>query len=216
MITPRYSTSHLPEAQFEPGSSNRVLKNNLGITSPDEMDKLERESLLLAMEIVAGLFGSDHRFNAADICKIHKTWLGGIYAWAGDYRQVNVSKGDFTFAMARHIPTLMQGFEKGVLHDFTPCRFESYEKLAEAIAIVHAELLLIHPFREGNGRVARMLAALMAMQAGLPPLDFRAMTGRGNNDYIKAVQAGAARDYAPMKKIFKAVIRNSLRARERR
>ena len=30
--------------------------------------------------------------------------------------------------------------------------------VAEALAVVHAELILIHPFREGNGRVARLLA----------------------------------------------------------
>ncbi len=33
---------------------------------------------------------------------------------------------------------------------------------------VHEELVLIHPFREGNGRVARLLSTLMAFQAGLP------------------------------------------------
>ena len=37
----RYSTSHLPESQFEPGSDGRVLKNKLGITSPDVMDRRE-------------------------------------------------------------------------------------------------------------------------------------------------------------------------------
>jgi len=47
------------------------------------------------------------------------------------------------------------------------------EEVIKALAVVHTELVLIHPFRaEGNGRVARMLATLMALQAGLPPLDF--------------------------------------------
>ena len=39
-------------------------------------------------------------------------------------------------------------------------------------AAVHAEPILIHPFREGNGRCARLLATLMGLQAGLPALDF--------------------------------------------
>lgn len=39
------------------------------------------------------------------------------------------------------------------------------------MAVVHAELMLIHPFRDGNGRCGRR-ATLMGLQAGLPILDF--------------------------------------------
>ena len=35
---------------------------------------------------------------------MHKVWLGRIYEWAGDYRQVNLTKGSFSFAAARQIP----------------------------------------------------------------------------------------------------------------
>ncbi len=56
----------------------------------------------------------------------------------------------------------------------------------------------------------------MALQAGFPPLDFSDMIGKGKTEYIKAVQAGMDRDYKPMEKVFAAVIRKTLRARERR
>ena len=45
--------------------------------------------------------------------------------------------------------------------------------IAAALAIVHAELILIHPFRDGNGRLARMLSTLMGLQARLPLWSFR-------------------------------------------
>ena len=61
-----------------------------------------------------------------------------------------------------------------------------------------------------------MLAILMALQAGLPPLDFKDMIGSGKTQYIKAVQSGMDRDYGPMEKVFTAVIRKTLRAREPR
>lgn len=41
----RYSTSSLPDAQFEPGSRGRVLKNKLGIRSKREMDNAEEVAL---------------------------------------------------------------------------------------------------------------------------------------------------------------------------
>ena len=43
-----------------------------------------------------------------------------------------------------------------------------------AIAETQVELIPIHPFREGNGRLARLLADVMAVQAGQDPLDYSA------------------------------------------
>lgn len=78
---------------------------------------------------------------------------------------------------------------------------------------MHTELVLIHPFREGNGRVARILATLMGLQAGLPALDFSGIRGRRRKEYFAAVQAGVARDYRPMEEFFTFVIRKTLRKR---
>ncbi len=212
----RYDTSGLTEAQFEPGSRKRVLKNLLGIKSKREMDRIEAREQLRALEGLSRTYDIDHRFTAADICGIHKIWLGRIYEWAGKYRQVNVSKGDFHFAAAAQIPKLMYAFEKGPLREFTPCGFNTLEEITRALAVVHTELVLIHPFREGNGRVARLLAILMGLEAGLPPLDFSGILSRRKKDYITAVQAGLGHDYKPMEKIFKTVIRRTLRFRGRK
>lgn len=210
----RYDTAHLPESQFEPGSSDQVLKNKLGITRPDEMDRREKEEQLRAIDELTDLFDMNHRFTAADICQMHKIWLGNIYEWAGKYRQVKMSKEDFSFAFPEQIPRLMAEFEKRPLHEVTPCHFNSHVEIAKALAIVHTELVLIHPFREGNGRVARMLSILMALQSGLPPLDFQDMITTDKEEYIRAIQIGVSVEYAPMEKVFTEVIRKTLRARE--
>jgi cell filamentation protein len=209
-----YDASGLIEAQFEPGSRGRVLRNLLGIRSKREMDQVEAQEQLHTLEELVRIYDQTHRFTAADVRRIHKMWLEPIYVWAGKYRQVNLSKGDFPFAAANQIPRLMMEFEKGPLREYTPCRFTGMSEIARAIAVVHAELLLIHPFREGNGRVARLLAVLMALQAGLPPLDFGNIKGRKRQEYFRAVQAGLDRDYKPMEKVFSAVIRRTRRVHE--
>lgn len=209
----KYDTSGLIEAQFEPGSGRRVLENLLGIKSKREMDHVEAREQLHALQELSGAYDISHRFTARDVCRIHEAWLGGIYKWAGRYRQVNVSKGNFQFAAAAHVPNLMDVFERGPLREFTPCKFGTLEEIARALAVVHTELVLIHPFREGNGRVARLLSILMGLQAGLPPLDFSGILSRKKKEYITAVQAGMDRDYTPMERIFKSVIRRTLRVR---
>lgn len=137
---------------------------------------------------------------------MHQRWLGEIYDWAGEYRGVNIAKGAFMFAAASRVPKLMQDFERGPLREYTPCNFETAAAQATAVAIVHAELILVHPFRDGNGRCARLVSMLMGLQAGLPALDFGGIRGAKKREYIAAVQAALSRDYDPMTKIFLEVI----------
>ena len=206
----RYDISGLSEAQFEPGSDELVLKNLLGITSSAEMDVAEANALVEAMDRLVRLYNEDHRFTASDIGEFHRVWLGGIYAWAGEYRQVNVSKGDFMFAAAGRVPALMSEYERDVLSRYTPCRFAEREAVVRALAEAHVELVLIHPFREGNGRVSRVLSTLMALQAGLPLLDFSLIAGDGKEGYFAAVRAGLDKNYRPMERIFAEVIERSV------
>jgi len=207
----RYDTTHLPESLAEPGSRGRVLKNLLHITRKREMDVIEAELYALVQPKLMAMFTRDHCFTAKNICAIHKAWLGDVYEWAGRYRQVNISKDDFSFAMSRHVPKIMQELEEGPLKKYTPCRFKTDEEIITALAVVHTELMLIHPFREGNGRLGRLLAVLMAFQAGLPGLDFTGIRGKKRKAYFAAVQSGLDRDYEPMKKVFKAVLSSTRR-----
>lgn len=207
----KYSTSALIEDQFEPGLRGRVHRNLLCIKSKRRMDEVEAVEHKRALNELLYLYDAGHRFTAADICKMHKIWLGGIYEWAGKYRQVNISKGGFMFAAASQIPKLMESFEKGPLKTYTPCHFASLDDIVKAIAVVHTELVLIHPFREGNGRLARMLAIIMALQASLPPLDFSIIRGKKREEYFAAVQAGMDCNYGPMEKIFRDLFCRTLR-----
>jgi len=75
------------------------------------------------------------------------------------------------------VPRLILEFERDVLARHTPCAFDDPEKVLDALAITHCELVLIHPFREGNGRVSRLLSTLMALQAGLPLLNCGVIKG---------------------------------------
>lgn len=207
----KYNTSGLIEDQYEPGSGGRVLKNLLGIKRKRDIDRMEAREQLRALDDIARLFDANHCFTAEDICAIHKIWLGNIYPWAGRYRQINISKGGFDFARAMAIPSNMKAFEKGPLHDFTPCRGESREEVIKALAVVHTELVLIHPFREGNGRLARLLSILMGWQAQLPTLDFGGIAGKKKNEYFAAVRAGTKYDYKPMENIFESVLKRTMR-----
>ncbi len=203
--TGRYDTAGLGENAYEPGSNGKVLKNLRGITSVTAMERAETLALLRATEAMLDRFDQEHRFSVEDICVMHREWLGDIYSWAGNYRQVMMSKSGFPFAAPAFIPQLMLEFEKDILARHSPCIGDD-DTVAESLAVVHVELVLVHPFREGNGRLARLLATLMGLQAGLPMLVFGEMEAERRELYFTAVRAGAGRDYKPMKSIFKRII----------
>ena len=202
MPSDRYETSGLIENQYEPGSRKQVLRNLPGIKSKSKMDRIEAEELKRVEDILFRTYDQGHRFTASDVVSMHKLWLGKVYAWAGNYRQVKLLKGDFPFAFPARIPRLMELFEQGPLHRNTPCRFKAKGKIVQALAEVHTELVLIHPFREGNGRIARTLSTLMALQAGFPLLDFSLIQGKKRDRYFSAVRAGLEQNYKPMEEIF--------------
>jgi cell filamentation protein len=205
-VNNRYGVSDDEEGQFEPGSNNQVLRNLRGIIGPEKMDRLETSELARTLGELIHEIDANQRILAADICGMHERWLGDIYSWAGRYRSVNMEKNGFPFAAAYLIEQLMADLEAGPLARCTPCTFRDVDELAAGLAEVHVELVLIHPFREGNGRVSRLLATLMALQAGLPLLDFSPLTGLARGRYFSAVQAGLDRNYGPMQALFAEII----------
>ncbi len=193
----KYETSGA-QGRFQPGSNNQVLENKLGITELAERDEAELvlleklyEDVILHNQPAGGI-------TTSDLTTWHRRWLGNLYEWAGEVRSVNMSKGDFHFATAAQIPHLLAKFERDYLSRYTPCSGYDDEKLAEAIAIVHVELILIHPFRDGNGRVSRFLADVMMAQAGYPPLDYTSWD-ENKPEYFLAIRQGMDMNYEPMK-----------------
>lgn len=197
----RYRTSAGIQAEYEPGSRRRVLRNLLGVTSKPELDQIEYERLLAMKEKYLATLGPDTPMDVKLIRQMHRDWLAGVYAWAGEYRTVEMSNGRFHWPPARLVAQNMATVEQETLSRLTPCRSEDIAKVAMAAAQVQAEVLLVHPFREGNGRLARWLSDLIAMQAGLPAPEY-GFTGKGSvmrkKAYLNAVVAGYRRNYRPL------------------
>jgi len=176
------------------------------------MDQAEYDALEEAQDRYLDLVTEETVFTTEFIRKMHRDWLGSIYAWAGTYRTVEMSKGGFTWPPASRIADNMDRFESTLLKPKTPFRKTSIEEAAKDLAIIHSELLLIHPFREGNGRLARWLANLMCLQAGLPMPDF-SFDIPGNEAahtrYLQAVIQGYEQNYESLADLFREALERS-------
>jgi len=183
---------------YEMGSS--VLKNKLGITDPRKAAEEETIGFIKAQVIFTEKLSKKTKFNEKYIQDIHKTSLSHIYPFAGIYRNVNLSKAGHHFLPFVFIASGMNYLEQEFLLKL-PCDYEDIKKLIEDIAIVHCELIHIHPFREGNGRTARIFADLMANRAGYPSLELDKFRMDNYPQYIEALNKGDDKDYSGMVEI---------------
>jgi cell filamentation protein len=79
-MSDRYDTTGNIEAQFEPGSDNRVLANKLGIADPAEMDDIELELLIQLYDQIPVMVDKDQHLTVVDIKEWHRRWLGNVYS----------------------------------------------------------------------------------------------------------------------------------------
>jgi cell filamentation protein len=180
-----------------PDSEDELLPNLLGLITQEEIGLSEFEGFLKTEIMLTERLSSRTKFNVKYILNIHKLALEHLYAFAGKYRDVNLSKGGFPFAAAKFLPQTMSDFENEILSGL-PNKYSDKEDLIRDIAVVHGELLFIHPFREGNGRTARVLANLMSRKAGYGSLQFDKVDKAEFEKYVQAVQKSAEKDYSKM------------------
>jgi cell filamentation protein len=180
---------------YEMGSS--VLKNKLGITDPQKAAEEETIGFIQAQVIFTDKLTKKTKFDEKYIRSIHRTALGHLYSFAGNYRNVNLSKAGHHFLPCAFIPNGMSYLEREFLSKLPP-DYKDVKKMIEDIAIVHCELIHIHPFREGNGRTARIFADLMANRAGYPSLELDKFRKDNYPQYIEALNKGDDKDYSAM------------------
>mgnify|MGYP000888567701 FL=1 len=196
---------HSAEQRYQPGSGDSVLANKLGIIDVDEMEALESGLLLMLYE---ELFIEEQPLSGLAFEHIrvwHRKWLGNVYDWAGKLRNANLTKDGFQFAAANRIPLLIAGFEKQYLSRSGELKNLTRPELVSYLAECHVEFILIHPFREGNGRLSRLLFDMLSVLAGKGVLDY-SLWDEHKLFYFKAIQAGVSGNYRPMMQLVSDIL----------
>jgi cell filamentation protein len=141
-----------PDPYCYPGTA--VLKNRANIRDQDELDAFEHEAMLQRAEepYPAGRLSVSH-FKA-----IHRHLFQDVYAWAGRFRTVRISKGGSMFCYPEHIGAEMHRLFYQLKQDHYLTGL-GREEFARKGAHFLAEVNAIHPFREGNGRLPRLATA---------------------------------------------------------
>lgn len=141
-----------------------VLKNRLGIKDQEQLDKIEAtfaaiRSAELVNKPVAGKFDLNH------LKETHKRLFGDVYEWAGEIRQVDISKGSSRFANS----AMIESFGKDVFRQLgkeNQLRGLDADEFSKRLGYHLGEINAMHPFREGNGRTQREFGSELARENG--------------------------------------------------
>jgi cell filamentation protein len=138
----------------------------------------------------------------------HKMIFDTIYPFAGKNRTVNMSKGSGTEAWEWRVDFLygLPEFDM-FLKQISSKEYESIEEITLDLAKCTCDFLFIHPFREGNGRVSRLICDIILAKNGYPMIGLKLKKG---DNYIERIHAGYGCDYEPMKRLLKLKIEEEL------
>jgi len=122
-----------------------MLENKLNINNEVELAKEEeRITKLRALELFDKNILNDINGTFKGLSKIHKYLFDSIYDFAGNIREVNITKGSFRFASFIYL--------KDILNKIDMMPEDAFDKIIEK----YVEMNIAHPFREGNGRSMRI------------------------------------------------------------
>ena len=201
----RYRSYEPDEA--EPGSDGRVLRNKLGITDPDLMQEYEMEYSEQALKRILDSAVSEALVTCEMIKQWHRWIFEELYNWAGKYREVELSLPNdvLHFCPSMHIAASMDNYEREYLRVLTPLPLDFPDTYPEALAKLHAELIIIHPFRDGNGRLARTLVDYLLVQANSIPAQWKVFKKKPD-DYHTSIKLSVHKDYRLLASLLREAI----------
>ncbi len=177
-----------------------VLENKLGITNPADLaHEEEMISKKKAKELFEnGILGKLEAGKFSALQSIHKYLFEDIYDFAGEIRNVNISKGNFRFAPLMYLEVALQHIDNMPQSTFD----EIIEK--------YVEMNIAHPFREGNGRSTRIWLDLILKTEIGQVVDWSKVD---KEDYLLAMERSPIKDIE-IKHLLKNALTSEVNSRE--
>ena len=112
--------------------------------------EIDEKSLMLARQLYeTGKIAKIEIGTVAGLQAIHRFIFNGLYPFAGEIRQKNITKGGFRFANCLYLKEALAAVER--------MPEDTFEQIVEK----YVEMNVCHPFMEGNGRATRIWLDLM-------------------------------------------------------
>ncbi len=179
--------------------------NKLGLSDPAEINALEALGLAEAHVFALNELPLEADLDMPTVLRLHQIAFGRLYHWAGKYRTTTPLVGQLTLPTPGELPMRMYQLLNNT--NFQIVQAQSTKDAVALLAAFHHEFVRIHPFTNGNGRIARLLTNLVAYKLGYADVQLYASAGAQRKRYIEALREADAHDFQPLE----TLIRESLK-----
>ncbi|MCB1678954.1 MAG: mobile mystery protein B [Halioglobus sp.] len=165
------------------------------VSTRGELDQLEQAGITEGLEWLAKQKHPDV-LSEAFVFELHRKLFGSVWKWAGTFRRTEKNIGVDPVQVAIQLRLLLDDAKYWVEYRTYPPK--------ELAARFHHKLVYIHPFANGNGRHARIMAdAVLTKLLNRPAIDWaggyalEAMNER-RNQYVAALRAADDHNFSAL------------------
>lgn len=180
-----------------PLDATRELATAAGLLGYSEVAEHLAVKIAHCLDALLENFPENIRITPEWICDIHRRIAGELFPeWAGHFRTTDVQVGSHLpppgHEVAIHIKNFCLDLEERLRH------LRGAQSIAELLAWADWRFQWIHPFKDFNGRVGRILLIALAYKLSLPPIDPAAADESGKVAYFSALRAADAGNIAEL------------------
>ncbi len=180
--------------------------NKLGLFNMEDINYVEAMGITRAKAYVIKIY-DDVEINIDLIKDLHKKAFGQLYDWAGKIRTTITNIGVPPFQILQQLKIFLDNLKYRLQY----IDIEDNEEVIQLLAEVHHTIVKIHPFVNGNGRLARLFTNLIALKLMRPPFEIYVRNkSEDRKNYINAIKEADKGDYTKLKELVKLAIEYSI------
>ena len=200
----------------KPGETN-FQETAFGIIPRSKLIPLEIEGIKRAWDFVSG---QDRKTKISItpefIKKLHQVGFSWIFPeTSGKFRKVEVTVSDHIPPKYNQLPQLMdsycQDIKERLKHLPTFNQPDFVKELIDLLSWAPHQFLWIHPFKDYNGRIARLMINLILFNLNLPPIELKVETRSGRSRYVAALKKADKGDDSDLVKLIQEAIEETSR-----
>lgn len=183
-----------------------------GILSRHQLLPLEIAGIARAVDFIER--GNIQQITPESILALHKLAFGWIFDWAGSWRTGPAIFGDLEGVPYYEIPLLIQEYCKDLAerlrHIPKSDNNQLIKELVSLLAWAQHRFVVIHPFGDYNGRIARLLTIVVLNILDLPLITLSAQTEADRKIYIQALRDADQLDFTALEVLIYDALREAL------
>ena len=177
------------EDSTRPLDSTRYFETAQGIKTYSEVSEILAVSVAKTLEALIDGTPEEITITPEWICKLHGEIASSLFTdWAGRLRDVNVVVGMHTPPPYFEVPIHVRRYCDDLAARLSfAAQKQDIETFAETLAFVDWRFQWIHPFKDFNGRVGRILLAAVLFKLRLPPAETASVEPEEKEKYLQAL-----------------------------